>query len=69
MKQMRRNGLAIGVGRRDVYCIVRVYDLVKEKIGVRLFIDPWRYRDLELKFDTTYQETEHLPLVIGRKGT
>lgn len=50
---MRTAGKAEGRTRRQVYCIVRVYDLLSDKIGVKLFIDPWRFRDGQLTFDTT----------------
>ncbi|KAF1811695.1 hypothetical protein P152DRAFT_418319 [Eremomyces bilateralis CBS 781.70] len=36
-----------------VYCIVRVYNLLSGQIGVRFFIDPWRFRDRRLKFEVT----------------
>jgi hypothetical protein len=36
-----------------VYCIVRVYNLLNEKIGLRLYIDPWRLREGVLEFGTT----------------
>lgn len=42
-------------GRRSnrVYCIVRVYNLLSNKIGVRFYIDPWRFREGKLEFGTT----------------
>jgi hypothetical protein len=36
-----------------VYCIVRVYNLLSEKLGLRLYIDPWRLREGILEFGTT----------------
>jgi hypothetical protein len=36
-----------------VYCIIRVYNLLSEHIGVRFFIDPWRFRERRLEFGTT----------------
>jgi hypothetical protein len=40
-------------GRRQVYCIVRVYNLLSEQIGISFFIDPWRFREGRLEFGTT----------------
>ena len=40
-------------GRRQVYCIVRVYNLLSDQIGISFFIDPWRFREGRLGFDTT----------------
>ncbi|OAG34109.1 hypothetical protein AYO21_11750 [Fonsecaea monophora] len=39
--------------RRQVYCIVRVYNLLSNQIGISFFIDPWRFREGRLEFDTT----------------
>ncbi len=39
--------------RNQVYCIIRVYNLLSEQIGVRFFIDPWRFRERRLEFGTT----------------
>ena len=39
--------------RNRVYCIIRVYNLLSEQIGVRFFIDPWRFRERRLEFGTT----------------
>ncbi len=39
--------------RNRVYCIIRVYNLLSEQIGVRFFIDPWRFRESQLEFGTT----------------
>jgi hypothetical protein len=39
--------------RNQVYCIIRVYNLLSEQIGVRFFIDPWRFRERQLEFGTT----------------
>jgi hypothetical protein len=39
--------------RNRVYCIIRVYNLLSEQIGVRIFIDPWRFRERRLEFGTT----------------
>jgi hypothetical protein len=39
--------------RSSVYCIIRVYNLLSEQIGVRFFIDPWRFRERRLEFGTT----------------
>lgn len=40
-------------GLNQVYCIVRVYILLTKEIGVRFFIDPWRFREDLLEFGTT----------------
>lgn len=42
-----------GLPRRQVYCLIRVYNLLTDCIGIRFFIDPWRYRDHGLEFGTT----------------
>jgi hypothetical protein len=39
--------------RNRVYCIIRVYNLLSEQIGIRFFIDPWRFRERRLEFGTT----------------
>lgn len=39
--------------RKQVYCIVRIYNLLSDRIGIRLFIDPWRFREGRLEFGTT----------------
>lgn len=41
-----------GTERKQVYCLVRVYDLLKEKVGVRVFIDPPRFSGSELQFES-----------------
>lgn len=38
---------------RQVYCIVRVYNLLSDQIGISFFIDPWRFREGRLEFGTT----------------
>ncbi|KIW74784.1 hypothetical protein Z517_11554 [Fonsecaea pedrosoi CBS 271.37] len=39
--------------RRRVHCIVRVYNLLSNQIGISFFIDPWRFLEGLLEFDTT----------------
>lgn len=50
---MRAQGKVKSPDRTQVYCIVRIYDLLKDKIGIRIFIDPWRLREQQLEFGTT----------------
>jgi hypothetical protein len=40
-------------GHRQAYCIVRVYNLLSDQIGICFFIDPWRFREGRLEFGTT----------------
>jgi hypothetical protein len=51
--QMRKLGTEDPAGRKQVYCIVRVYNLLSDKIGIRIYIDPWRFRDRQLEFSPT----------------
>ncbi len=44
---------ALSTHENGVYCIVRVYNLLSEQIGIRFYIDPWRFREGRLEFDTT----------------
>jgi hypothetical protein len=39
--------------KHRIYCIIRVYNLLSDQIGVRFFIDPWRFRERQLEFGTT----------------
>lgn len=50
---MRNLGEINSYDRKQVYCIVRVYNLLSSKIGIRLFVDPWRFREGVLEFGTT----------------
>ncbi|KIX03638.1 uncharacterized protein Z518_07191 [Rhinocladiella mackenziei CBS 650.93] len=50
---MRELGTQEDSERNRVYCIVRVYNLLSDKIGVRIYIDPWRFREGRLEFGTT----------------
>ncbi|KIW23153.1 uncharacterized protein PV07_11373 [Cladophialophora immunda] len=50
---MRELGTQEESERTRVYCIVRVYNLLSDKIGVRIYIDPWRFREGRLEFGTT----------------
>jgi hypothetical protein len=54
--QTQQNGITPTPPRQrqhnQVYCIIRVYNLLSEQIGVRFFIDPWRFRERRLEFGT-----------------
>lgn len=50
---MRELGTQENGERKRVYCIVRVYNLLSDKIGIRLYVDPWRFRESRLEFGTT----------------
>lgn len=53
VQQMRELGTQENSERKQVYCIVRVYNLLSDNIGIRIYMDPWRFRDRELEFGTT----------------
>jgi hypothetical protein len=36
----------------DVYVIIRVYDLMSSEIGMNVYVDPLRFEDLNLTFET-----------------
>jgi hypothetical protein len=50
---MRELGTQEDSERNRVYCIVRVYNLLSDQVGVRIYIDPWRFREGRLEFGTT----------------
>lgn len=50
---MRKLGTVEDHSRGQVYCLVRVYNLLTDRIGIRFYIDPWRFRDSKLQFGTT----------------
>ncbi|KAJ9605358.1 hypothetical protein H2200_010015 [Cladophialophora chaetospira] len=50
---MRKLGTQDNSARKQVYCLVRVYNLLSDKIGIRFYIDPWRFREGRLEFGTT----------------
>ena len=51
-KQMRQCSVAAHRQPAEVYVIVRVFNLGREDIGIRLFVDPWRLWDTKLKFES-----------------
>ena len=50
---MRELGTQEENEKQKVYCIVRVYNLLSDNIGFRIYIDPWRFREGRLEFGTT----------------
>jgi hypothetical protein len=48
--QMKRNSLKTGQRPRKVYVIFRVFNLLREDIGMRIFVDPWSLKHSALKF-------------------
>ncbi len=50
---MRKLGTQESRERKEIYCIVRVYNLLSDKIGIKIYIDPWRFREGRLEFGTT----------------
>lgn len=49
---MRTIGKKDYLDRNQVYCVVRVYNLLSDEIGIRFYIDPWRFRKGRLRFRT-----------------
>jgi hypothetical protein len=38
---------------RQIYVIIRVFNLISPAINMRIFVDPWRLQDTLLNFDVT----------------
>jgi hypothetical protein len=35
----------------QIYLIMRVFNLISSDIGMRVYVDPWRFRDTSLNFE------------------
>ena len=51
--RMKTSGAMRDEAKKQLYVIVRVYNLLSDQIGIRFYIDAWRFRDKELDFGTT----------------
>lgn len=50
-KLMRRHAIWNARGRPStVYIIVRIYNLLSSRIGMEIYVDPWRLKDNVLEF-------------------